>query len=189
MERGRLGALCLVGVGFCKDASCGSSGRQKAVLRKLAANCIPYNKTPSCRLPNKNPPTQEITNPGLEQQPSIITNADSRSESFLSRYRLPVSCAQTAYPPNQESNTAAAPDFSCIPHRRARTPNNRPSNGQESKRSHSTKMETAQAGPYKRIRKCRFETPGRQLAHCTGANRPIPGSHRPADRWFSNADS
>ena len=116
---------------------------RQAVAARFAASCAVYNNTPSCRRPSSSPPTQPMTKPGPEQQPSRSSLRASRRLMRCAPYSRPASCADTAYPPSQDSATACAASGASSPSSRCRGRSSRQARGSRQQLAHHKKGNSA----------------------------------------------
>ena len=115
------------------------SSWQTAPAPKFAPICAAYSTTPSRTFPSRAPPTQPITNPGPEQQPSTCKSAASRRVMRPAPYSCPASRAHTAYPPTQDSSSARAVSADSSPKIRCMGRNRTAGGGAAVSSSHTTK--------------------------------------------------
>ena len=141
------------------------SSWQTAPAPKFAPICAAYSTTPSRTFPSRAPPTQPITNPGPEQQPSTCKSAASRRVMRPAPYSCPASRAHTAYPPTQDSSSARAVSADSSPKIRCMGRSRTAGGGAAVSSSHTTKTGTARVKRFAGRAPCPRQSPGRGLRY------------------------
>ena len=141
------------------------SSWQTAPAPKFAPICAAYSTAPSRTFPSRAAPTQPITNPGPEQQPSTCKSAASRRVMRPAPYSCPASRAHTAYPPTQDSSSARAVSADSSPKTRCMGRSRAAGGGAAVSSSHTTKNGNSAGNALQAERRAPGKAPGRGLRH------------------------